>query len=210
MIVMIDKNIFDKKYSELYAKNCLETLMPHIFHDMQIGERPDLRQGDLFGVEVTRVGFPPEQRVTGLWNRNASRTRDEMPKDEGEIDKLNPKFDEQDSLMGIDPLDEMRYGPVDFRKAIEKKLCCLNSPTFDSHFKYNCLFLYDDDSEHKTDISEIIHLFRARQVTCEKKFDVLFVYDDFRLHSYSQTFLGTEVLQTIKEKTVADREKIGF
>ncbi len=207
---MVSQDPYDKKYEELYAKNCLETIFPHIFHNIQDSDRPDLKQDDLFGIEVTRIGFQAEQMVMGLWNRNIWRTRDEMKKDAEKIDELNPTFDEQGRLIAIDPPEDKMYGAVDFRSAIIKKLNCLNSPDFDSHFKYNCLFIYDEDNEHQTDISQIIHIFQMAQITFEKKFDVLFVWDGFRLHSYSSTPLSNDMLNNIKAKALADREKIGF
>ena len=64
------ENIYSKDYFELWAKKMLEMSLPFMFSNLKKAEKPDLQQDDLWGIEVTRIGYQQEQRITNIWNNN--------------------------------------------------------------------------------------------------------------------------------------------
>ena len=203
-------NIFDKIYVELLAKNLLEMAFPYLFNDLQKSEKPDLQQGDNFGIEVTRVGHSKDFQITSIWNCSVGKTVEEIKvKDRKILQENNPQFNEMGKLISIDPPPNWRYGETNVNRAIQEKLDRLNSPDFNSNFKYNGLFLFYEDALHSTSMQEIITQFNALQLLSEKKFDFLFVWDSIKLQSYfNSNCLSDEKRETLIEKTIKDRERL--
>ena len=204
----MQNNVFDKTYVELLAKNLLEMTFPYLFENLQKAEKPDLQQGDNFGIEVTQVGYSKDFQITNIWTCNVGKTMDQIKvKDRKILEKNNPQFNEMGKLISIDPPPNWRYGEVDVNHAIQDKLKRLNSPDFNSNFKYNGLFLFYEDAVHSISMQEIITQFNALQLLSEKKFDFLFVWDSIKLQSYfNSNCLSDEQRKILIEKTIKDRE----
>lgn len=203
------KNKIIDENSEFYAKNLLEETLPHIFHDLQKGEKPDLYQGDLYGIEVTKLGFSKDLKATKIWNLNAGREKSSInERDLSTLDQLNPQYNDSGELISIDPPEDWRSGSINIVEKIRKKVERLNSEDFNANFRYNGLFIVYQDFSYKISIEEIIHTFNATQVLAPKKFDFLVIWDYFNLHFYyNSDILNHERLQSIKEKTIKDFQK---
>ena len=199
------ENIYDKTHIELWAKNLLENRFPYIFSNLTKSEKPDLQQGNLWGIEVTRIGYDKDLQITSIWNESAGKNNDQIKqKNRAILEKMNPTYDDCQKLKSFDPPQEWRSGPVDFNSGIQKKLMRLNSLDFNSDFAYNGLFVFDEDHQHQHSIQEIITQFNGIQVAFEKKFDFLFVWDSFHLHMYSNITPSSEDLCSIKNKTIEE------
>lgn len=207
----MQKNKIIDENSEFYAKNLLEETFPHIFHNLQKGESPDLYQDDLYGIEVTQLGFENDLKATKIWNRNAGVEKSNITKrDLSILPQLTPKYNDSEELISIDPPKEWREGAVDVKSVIENKIRILNKTSFNSNFHYNGLFIVYKDFSYKTSIEEIIHTFNATQALAPKTFDFLVIWDYFNLHFYydsiyyKSSMLSYDRLQSVKEKTIAD------
>ena len=201
------KNLYDKTHFELWAKSLLEGFFPFMFSDLKKAEKPDLQQGNLWGIEVTRIGYVKDLQISSIWNESAGKSYDQI-KDKNKIvlEHMNPQYDNCQKLKSIDPPQEWRYGPVDFNSGIQKKLERLNSSDFNSEFVYNGLFVFNEDHQHQLSIQEIITKFNGLQITFEKKFDFLFVWDSIHLHMYSNITPSSEDLCSINNKTIEEKK----
>ena len=204
------ENIYTTEYYELFAKNLLETMLSNIFNNLQKGEKPDLFQENMYGVEITRVGNPGAFEIMGVWNANAGKKRcDISAKNLSVLEQLNPQYNTEDELVCISPSDQERRNAVDVRSAIVKKVERLNSADFNSNFQCNCLFVKYEDDFHSVSIEQIISIFNSAQHTAPKKFDYLFIWDGFRLHSYyNSDVISLELLNTVQEKTIKDQNML--
>ena len=203
------KNKIIDENSEFYAKNLLEETLPHIFHDLKKGEKPDLYQGDLYGIEVTKLGFSKDLKVTKIWNLNAGREKSSInERDLSTLDQLNPQYNDSGELISIDPPEDWRSGPINVVEKIRKKVERLNSKDFNASFRYNGLFIVYTDCSYNISIEEIIHTFNAVQALAAKKFDFLVIWDYFNLHFYCNSgILSYERLLSVKEKAIEDYHK---
>ncbi len=52
------KHMQNKNYYENLAKLILEEFLPQRFYDLKLSDRPDIRQADWIGIEVTRAFWP--------------------------------------------------------------------------------------------------------------------------------------------------------
>ena len=197
-------NIYNKEFFELWAKNLLEISFPFMFSNLKKAEKPDLQQDDLWGIEVTRIGYQKEQKITSIWNNNAGIPEQQIKnKDQGIIDQVKPKYNQNNELISINPSDEWRHGAVDITTAITRKIERLNAADFNSDFRYNGLFIFYEDCIHQRSIQDFITNFNAIQLTHGKKFDFLFVWDSFRLHMYyNSQFLSDNQLSLLKSQTI--------
>lgn len=198
------ENLYDKTYFELWAKNLLEMSFPFMFSNLKKAEKPDLQQDDLWGIEVTRIGYQQEQRITNIWNNNAGMPKQQIKsKDLTILDQVNPTYNQSNELISIDPSNEWREGEIDINGALTKKLKRLNDADFNSNFKYNGLFVFYEDCSHQHSIQDLITSFNAIQLTHDKKFDFLFVWDSFRLHMYyNSQFFSDDQLSLLKSQTL--------
>ena len=57
----------EKDYYEYLAKLLLEQFLPDTYSDLQLADKPDLRMGDDYGIEVTREMLPGEGQVSGVF-----------------------------------------------------------------------------------------------------------------------------------------------
>ena len=204
------ENIYTKEYFELFVKNLLEMTLPHIFFGLKKGEKPDLYQGNTYGIEVTRVGYFKDLEAMGIWNANAGKKKREIStKNLRVLDRLNPKYNDSDELISINPPEEWRRGEVDVLSAIQKKVERLNSADFNSGFQYNCLFLRYEACSNQHTTEQIISIFNSVQIIAPKKFDVLFIWDMIRLHSYyNSDIVSLDLLRDVKEKAIEDQKRL--
>ena len=198
-------NFYGHELDEIFAKNALETLFPLFFDNIVCGDKPDLRQGDLFGIEVTKAACSKEQEFTGNWNQQVGRLASEVT---AIILKANPSYDSEGRLCSVNPPSELISGTVDFQKVFEKKIQCLND-NYDTHFKYNCLFVYNLDYNHEKTIYEIFKIFDVIQHTAslsgQKTFDILFIWDSFKIHVYYSQRLSSALIDEIFQKSANKR-----
>lgn len=57
----------EKNYYEYLAKLLLEQYIPDTYSGLQLADKPDLRMGDDYGIEVTRAMLPGEGQVSGVF-----------------------------------------------------------------------------------------------------------------------------------------------
>ncbi len=64
----------EKKYYEYLAKKILETYIPEKYENLTLSDRPDLRMGDNFGIEVTRAVYPNMTQASGTFQHIARKS----------------------------------------------------------------------------------------------------------------------------------------
>lgn len=67
------KHDFVKLYYEYLAKLILEEFIPQEYKGIIIADRPDLRMGEDYGIEVTRALYPDQGQANGVFNHLANR-----------------------------------------------------------------------------------------------------------------------------------------
>lgn len=63
----------EKKYYEYLAKKILETYIPEKYENLILSDRPDLRMGDKYGIEVTRAVYPDMTQASGVFQHIARK-----------------------------------------------------------------------------------------------------------------------------------------
>ncbi len=58
-----------KKYYEYLAKLILESFLPERYHNLRCDEKPDLRMGTDYGIEVSRAMFEGEGKASAIFSR---------------------------------------------------------------------------------------------------------------------------------------------
>ncbi len=71
---------YQKRYFEYLAKLVLEIYLPHQYKDLVLSDRPDLRMGDDYGVEVTRALYLNDAKATGIFRFLKDRHIDSVDK----------------------------------------------------------------------------------------------------------------------------------
>lgn len=72
------KHMQSKKYYEYLAKLILEKFLPHRFYDLEISDRPDIRQTAQIGIEVTRTFFSNQAHAEGIFEHIKGKALSEI------------------------------------------------------------------------------------------------------------------------------------
>ena len=121
-----------KRFDEYFAKVVLEYCFPERFVDLKIADRPDLRYGDLIGIEVTNCMPKEAVEAFNLWHRAAKQGEQTPPRIFERIEQLkdivhlegNSLIWEQGSYMN----DDINNSPIkEFIKAVGSKVERLNN-----------------------------------------------------------------------------------
>ena len=72
------KNKRNKKYYEHLAKIILEKFLPQRFYDLEISDRPDIRQTAQIGIEVTRTFFSNQAHAEGIFEHIKGKALSEI------------------------------------------------------------------------------------------------------------------------------------
>ena len=68
------KHDFEKLYYEYLAKLILEGFLPQEYKEIILADRPDLRMGENYGIEVTRALYPNQGQAKGIFNHLAHKS----------------------------------------------------------------------------------------------------------------------------------------
>lgn len=63
----------EKRYYEYLAKQILESYLPQKYKNLILSDRPDLRMDSRYGIEVTRVLYPSDAEVMGIFKSVANK-----------------------------------------------------------------------------------------------------------------------------------------
>ena len=72
------KHMQSKKYYEYLAKLILEKFLPQRFYDLEISDRPDIRQTAQIGIEVTRTFFSNQAHAEGIFEHIKDKALSEI------------------------------------------------------------------------------------------------------------------------------------
>lgn len=70
---MADNHNQEKTYHEYLAKLILETFIPEKYKNLILSDRPDIRMGDSYGIEVTRALYPGFAQASGVFGHIARK-----------------------------------------------------------------------------------------------------------------------------------------
>ena len=170
-----------KRFDEYFAKVVLEYCFPERFVDLKIADRPDLRYGDLIGIEVTNCMPKEAVEAFNLWHRAAKQGEQTPPRIFERIEQLkdivhlegNSLIWEQGSYMN----DDINNSPIkEFIKAVGSKVERLNN----SNANYEEMGSYELFVNSAIDVSTYNQIFAILKRTIElnnkpKKFDNIYL-----------------------------------
>lgn len=170
-----------KRFDEYFAKVVLEYCFPERFVDLKIADRPDLRYGDLIGIEVTNCMPKEAVEAFNLWHRAAKQDEQTPPRIFERLEQLkdivhleeNSLIWEQGSYMN----DDINNSPIkEFIKAVGSKVERLNN----SDANYEEMGSYELFVNSAIDVSTYNQIFAILKRTIElnnkpKKFDNIYL-----------------------------------
>ncbi len=87
---------YEKLWFEAFAKELLERMFPDEYYDLQLSDKPDIRMGDLHGIEVTRAFYANEAEENRLFDLIKDQIRDKRNEKQNrivaKIEKLGAKL----------------------------------------------------------------------------------------------------------------------
>ena len=114
----------EKRYYECLAKLVLETYMPEEYYDLKFSECPDLRMGCNRGIEVTRVLYPGNAQISGIFHHIARKDIRTVDKRHlNTLKRLNAKIFSNDRgiIFGCSPNEAIWINNDVLKKEFSKK-----------------------------------------------------------------------------------------
>lgn len=169
------KHMQNKNYYENLAKLILEEFLPQRFYDLKLSDRPDIRQADWIGIEVTRAFWPNQAYAEGIFKKiKDEAVSDISSKEISKLDFLGYKIIEYRGLVAGYFLKEALWVNIDpLKKAFIEKLTKLTTyQTKETHlFIHAPMFdLYD-----KEDIIEFTNWAADLQKNSQCRYSDVFI-----------------------------------
>lgn len=170
------KHDVGKFYYEYLAKFILETYASKLFKNLELSDRPDLRDKNNIGIEVTRTSVDNELYVGGIFESIKGKPLSEVPNDRLEkLDDLGYKvFVYRDLVAGYYP-KEAYWVTIDaLKKGFSEKLTKIK----EYETEHTHLFIFSPwfDLYDYSDIEEFLSWALEEQKGYSKKYEFVFIY----------------------------------
>lgn len=177
------KHMQNKNYYENLAKLILEEFLPQRFYDLKLSDRPDIRQADGTGIEVTRAFWPNQAYAEGIFKKIQGKALSDISRKEiSKLDFLGYKIFECKGLFaGCFPKEALWVNIDPLKEAFSEKITKLTAyQTKETHlFIHAPMFdLYD-----KEDIIEFT------KWAADLQNDRLYRYSDVFVYQVTQIFI---------------------